>query len=146
MSLYAASPTTSPANSQQVKLPTNSTNEELPSPSSPTKNGQISCADFGQLPFSLHSSPTESTSRSCQPTAQINTKSTQLRTFCYPEASGNGPKLTCIHMLINWTPPRFDRVGTLSGWQSTSAQIGKGSAQLVHINKSLTCNRALESR
>ena len=136
-----------------VKLLTNA-NEEAPCPSSPTKQGQVSCADFGQPFFtnSLHSSPTETTAHSCQPTAQIHSPTPSLHSYV-PFAihklhwrAGNGPKLTRIHTLINWTVPCFDRVGTLSGcggWHSTSAQTGKGSAQLIHSSKSLACNRAL---
>ena len=69
-------------NSQQVKLPT-SANKEAPCPSSLTKQGQISCADFGQSVFtnSLHSSPTETTAHSCQPTAHIHNPTQSLHSY-----------------------------------------------------------------
>ena len=89
-------------NSQQVKLPTN-TNEEAPCPSSPTKQGQVSCTDFGQPMFTIFSSlithrndNTQLSTYSTDP--QPNAEFTQLRAFYYPEASMKGRKQPKTYM------------------------------------------------
>ena len=113
----------SPTNSQQVKLPTNA-NEAAPCP---TKQDQISCANFGQQVF--HQLITHSTQLSNQQLR--STGQHRVCTATMPFAiqklqwrAGNSPKLECIHTLINWTAPCFDWIETLSGrggWGSRSA-------------------------
>ena len=106
----------------------------------PTKQDPISCADFGQPVFTnyLHSSPVhrnDSTQLSTISTdPQPSTESTQLHTFCHPQASMKGrkrPKTDMYSHSNSLDISMFDQVGTLSGcggWGSRSARTGKGLA------------------